>query len=208
MNHLKKINLSIIACVLILTSSCAKIFESPDAQTLARKHKIFAIIPPKISIAASRKIDAESIKEQQKTESINFQNEMYSWLLKRKMQGMISQEIQEIETTNAKLIKAGYPETPLTPSEICTLLEVDGIMTSNYSLNKPMSDGAAVATLLLLGGSGATNQVTISLSITDCENTKLIWNYSHKLSGGLGSSPARIVDQLMRASTKKMPYRN
>ena len=80
MNHLKIVNLSLIACVLILTSSCAKIFESPDAQTLARKHKIFAIIPPKISIAASRKIDAESIKEQQKTESINFQNEMYSWL--------------------------------------------------------------------------------------------------------------------------------
>jgi hypothetical protein len=208
MNHLKTIRLSLIACILILTSSCAKIFESPDAQILARKHKIFAVIPPKISIAASRKIDAESIKEQQKTESINFQNEMYSWLLKRKMQGMISQEIQEIETTNAKLIKAGYPETPLTPSEICTLLEVDGIMTSNYSLNKPMSDGAAVATLLLLGGGGATNQVTISLSITDCENKKLIWNYSHKLSGGLGSTPARIVDQLMRASTKKMPYRN
>ena len=207
MNHSKTIHLSLVALVLILTSSCAKIFESPDARTLAGNHKIFAVIPPKISIAAGRKIDAESLKEQQKTESINFQNEMYSWLLKRKMQGSINQEIQEIETTNAKLKKAGYPETPLTPGEICALLEVDGIMTSNFSLNKPMSDGAAVAAMVLLGGSGATNQVTISLSITDCQNKKLIWNYSHKLSGGLGSSPAKIVDQLMRASTKKMPYR-
>jgi hypothetical protein len=174
---------------------------------LANKHKYFAIIPPKVSIAANKKIDAESLKEQQKTESVNFQNEMYSWLLKRKMQGMITQEIQELETTNAKLAKAGYPETPMTTAEMCSILGVDGIMTSNYSLNKPMSDGAAVATLLILGAGGATNQVNISLSITDCENKKLIWNYSHKLSGGLGSSPAQIVDQLMRASTKKMPYR-
>ena len=120
---------------------------------------------------------------------------------------MITQEIQELETTNAKLAKAGYPETPMTTAEMCSILGVDGIMTSNYSLNKPMSDGAAVATLLILGAGGATNQVNISLSITDCENKKLIWNYSHKLSGGLGSSPAQIVDQLMRASTKKMPYR-
>ena len=43
------------------------------------------------------------MKEQQKTESINFQKEMYSWMLQRKMQGKISQEIQEIETTNAIL---------------------------------------------------------------------------------------------------------
>ena len=148
------------------------------------------------------------MKEQEKTESVNFQKEMYSWLLKRKMQGKISQEIQEIETTNAKLKKAGYPETPLTTTQLCEVLGVDGIMTSNYGLSKPMSEGAAIAVALLVGAWGATNEVHVSLSISDCNNKKLIWNYDHKFSGGIGSSPSRLVDGLMRQASKKMPYMN
>lgn len=200
--------LSIIALVAIVFSSCAKIFYSPDAYTLAHSQKTFAIIPPTVSIAANKKIDAESMKEQQKTESVNFQKEMYSWMLKRKMQGKISQEIQEIETTNAKLKKAGFPENPLTTAELCEVLGVDGIMTSNYGMSKPMSDGAAVALALLVGAWGSTNEVHVSLSISDCNNKKLIWNYDHKFSGSIGSSPSRLVDGLMRKASIKMPYMN
>jgi len=198
--------ISLIGLTVVLLSSCAKIFYSPDARTLANKQQTIAIIPSKISIAASRKVDAEAMKEQQKTESLNFQNEIYSWMLKRKMQGKITKEIQEIQTTNAKLKRAGYPENPLTTAELCEVLGVDGIMTSNFGLSKPMSDGAAIALGLLVGAWGSTNEVRATLSISDCENKKLIWNYEHKLSGGLGSSPSRIVDQLMRQASRKMPY--
>jgi hypothetical protein len=201
-------NLSFLLFVSILFSSCAKIFYSPDAVTLAHNQKTIAIIPPTISIAASRKIDAESMKEQQKTESLNFQKEMYSWMLKRKMQGKISQEIQEIETTNAKLKKAGYPENPLTTAELCDALGVDGVLTSNYGLSKPMSEGAAVAVAILVGTWGSTNEVSVSMGISDCKNKKLIWNYDHVFSGSLGSSPSRIVDGIMRRASKKMPYMN
>ena len=191
---------------ILMFSSCAKIFYSPDANELAKKEKIIAIIPPKVSIAAIKKIDAESLKEQEKTESVNFQHEMYSWMLKRKMQGKIIHEIQEIETTNAKLIKAMYPENPLTPSEICDILGVDGIITSNFALSKPMSEGAAIAVAVVFGAYGSTNEVHVSLSINDCLNKKLIWNYDQKFSGSMGSSPATLVDGLMRAASKKMPY--
>ena len=99
--------ISVFGLALVLLSSCAKIFYSPDAYKLARNQKTIAIIPPTVSIAANKKIDAESMKEQQRTESINFQKEMYSWMLKRKMQGKIAQEIQDVQTTNAKLNKGG-----------------------------------------------------------------------------------------------------
>jgi hypothetical protein len=69
-----------------------------------------------------------------------------------------------------------------------------------------MSTGAAVAVALLVGAWGATNEVGVTLSISDCSNKKLIWNYDHKFSGGLGSSPASLVDGLMRHASKKMPY--
>ena len=206
MKSIKQLSLLLLATILF--SSCAKIYYSPDASTLAQSQKTIAIIPPSVSIAASRKIDAESMKEQQKTESVNFQKEMYSWMLRRKMQGHISQEIQEIETTNAKLQKAGYPENPLTTAEICEVLGVDGIMTSNYSMSKPMSDGAAVAVALLVGAWGSTNEVHVSLSISDCSSKKLIWNYDHKFQGSLGSSPSTLVDGLMRHASRKMPYMN
>jgi hypothetical protein len=198
-----------IALVLIsgsLLTSCAKIFYSSDAYTLAGNHSVIAVLPPTVSIAASKKVDAQAMIEQQKTESLNFQNEMYSWMLKRKMQGKIKPEIQDVETTNAKLKKAGYPDNSLTPVEICEVLGVDGIMGSNYSLSKPMSQGAAIAIGVLFGAWGATNEVTVALNIKDCANKKLIWDYNHKFSGSIGSSPAQLVDGLMRNASKKMPY--
>ena len=100
--------------VLFLLPSCAKIYYSPDSKEVARSHSILAVMPPTVSIAAKRKVDAEAIKEQQKTESLNFQKEIYSWLLKRKMKGQFVVDFQEVDYTNAKLKKAGYPDEPMT----------------------------------------------------------------------------------------------
>ena len=199
----KSIFLIVIAFIL---QSCAKIFFTPDARYLAQNQRIIAIAPPKVSIAAKKNVDGAALIEQQKTESVNFHREMYSWLLKRKMQGTISVEIQDVETTIALLTKAGITEGKLlTPDEMCKLLGVDGILTSNYSLSKPMSEGAAIAVGLLVGSMGATNEATVSLSIHDPGAKKMIWNYDHKLSSSLGT-PARLVDDLMRQASRKMPY--
>jgi hypothetical protein len=195
----------LIAITFIL-QSCAKIFFAPDAIPLARSQKIIAIAPPKVAIAARKNIDGNALIEQQKTESVNFQREMYSWMLKRKMQGTIFVEIQDVETTNAILANAGIKDGNLiTPVEMCNILGVDGIMTSNYSLSKPMSEGAAIASLLLVGFWGATNEAAASLSIHDQRAHKIIWNYDHKLSSSLGS-PAGLVDDLMRQASREMPY--
>lgn len=205
MNYLK---LSLLGITFLFVSSCAKVYYSADAKNLAATHKTIAITPPKISIAANRKVDAEAMREQQKTESANFQQEMYSWLLKRKMQGRFQAvEIQDVATTNAKLQKAGYFDgTVLTPNEMCNVLGVDAILNSNYGLSKPMSEGAAVALGLLVGVWGTTNETTVALEIHDNTSKKMIWNYNHKLSGSVGSSPARLIDGLMRNASKKMPY--
>jgi hypothetical protein len=189
-----------------LIQSCAKVFYTPDARYLAGTQKIIAIIPPKVSIAARRKVDAAALIEQQKTESINFQREMYSWMLKRKMQGTILVDIQDVETTNAKLAAAGFQDGNfLTPDDISKILNVDGILTSNYSLSKPMSEGAAIAMTVLVGWWAPTNEAVVSMSIHDSGSDKMIWNYDHKLSSTLGS-PARLVDQFMREASRKMPY--
>ena len=191
---------------LTLLTSCAKIYFTDDAFELAEQHETIAIIPPTISIAAKKKVDAEAIQEQQRTESLNFQKEMFAWMLKRKMKGQIQAEILDIETTNAMLEEAGFNDKTIAPKQLCEILGVNGVLTSNFGLSKPMSDGAAIAVAVLGGGGGATNEVKVSLSIHDGTNKKMIWNYDHKVSGGLGSSPSRIVDDVMRHASKKMPY--
>jgi hypothetical protein len=203
-----KRSLLFLIALTFLLQSCAKIFYSPDATPLARAQKVIAIAPPKVAIAARKNIDGTALIEQQKTESVNFQREMYSWMLKRKMQGTITVEVQDVETTNAKLANAGFNNGQLlTPIDMCNILGVDGIITSNYSLSKPMSEGAAIAVAILFDVWGATNEATVSLSIHDQGSNKMIWNFDHKLSSSLGS-PVRLVDDLMRQASREMPYFN
>jgi hypothetical protein len=194
-----------LVLMLLLFSSCAKTFYSTDAQNLAENHRSVAIVPPVVTIQPTKKMTPQDVALQQQAETRSFQEEMYSWMLKRKSQGKIKPEVQDIQTTNAILQQAGYPEKLLTPAQMCEILKVDGILSSNYHLSKPMSEGAAVVTTILIGV-GTTNEVHASLSIHDCSQQKLMWNYDHKYSGGIGSSPSRLVDGLMREASKKMPY--
>ena len=201
-----KKSIFVLVIAAFILQSCAKIFYAPDARSLAQNQRIIAIAPPKVSIAARKNVDGAALIEQQKTESVNFQREMYSWMLKRKMQGTISVEIQDVETTIALLSKAGVNEGRIfTPDDMCRILGVDGILTSNYSLTKPMSEGAAIALGVIAGIWGPTNEATASLSIHDSGAKKMIWNYDHKLSSSLGT-PAKLVDALMRQASRKMPY--
>jgi hypothetical protein len=203
---MKKYTLLSLLVVALLFEGCAKIYYTPDSRSLAQSHQIIAIAPPTVSIAASKNITADAMIEQQKTESINFQREMYSWLLKRKMQGRILVEIQDVNITNAKLAEAGFINTQLlTPTEMCKILDVDAVMTSNYTLTKPMSTGAAVAMYVLAGFAGPTNQTGVDLAVHDYKTNKMIFDFNHKLGSTFGSA-AGLVDELMRQASKKLPY--
>lgn len=207
--YFKNMAMLVIAVMAVSVEAQGQIYySSTDAKELALKHNTIAIVPPNITFYSTKNIDAETIKEQQKIESENFQREISSWLLKRKGQGKFSPEteIQELVITNAKLRQAGYPEKIFSAAEICEILDVDGILISNYTLSKPLSTGAAIALAVFVGISGPTNAVNVVMNVHDRSHNKMIWNYSRKINGGLGSSPATLVDMSMRNASKKMPY--
>ncbi len=190
----------------IIFSGCASIYLAPNGKATANKHEIIAIVKPKVSIKARKKDNADAIQESQRTSSIEFQQEIYKYMLKRKSKGKILVDVQDVEETNALLAKSGKDIQFLTTREICDILGVDGIITSNFGLSKPMSAGGAIALALLAGVGTNTNEVVVTLSIKNCEDKSLIWKYDHKYSGGIGSSPSRLVEGLMRHASKKMPY--
>ena len=47
--------------------------------------------------------------------------------------------------------------------------------------------------------------VEISLTIKDCAEESIIWNYTDI---GYGVSPSRVVRSIIKRATKKMPYFN
>lgn len=199
-------NITALFLLSIFVSSCASVYLAPNGKSIANKHETVAIVIPKVSIKARKKDDAEAIKESQRTSAFEFQQEIYKYLLKRKTQGKMQVNVQDVEETNAILERSNIKN--LTTKEMCNLLEVDAIMTSNFGLKKPMSTGGAIALAVLTGYGGATNEVVVTLSIKNCDDKSLLWKYDHKYSGGLGSSSSRLVEALMRKASKKMPYFN
>jgi len=199
------INLSLLI-VTIIFSSCATIYLAPNGQSIANKHEVIAILKPKVSIKARKKDDAEAIKESQRTSSLEFQQEIYKYMLKRKSKGQMLVSIQDVDETNALLSRSDINFENMTTNEICDVLGVDGLLSSNFGLSKPMSTGGAIAMTLLIGYGGSTNEVVATVSIKNCEDKSLVWKYDHKFSGGLGSSSSRLVEGLMKKASKKMPY--
>lgn len=203
MKHLVSFTLAIM---FFLHSCAPKIYQVPNAVSIAQDQKIIAILPPSVSIAAKKNVDAESLKEQQKTESINFQKEMYSWLLKRKMQGKLNIEIQDTEITNALLNRYSIDELrAMTPIEIGKITNTDGIVKSNFSISNPMSTGGAIALAVFTGVLGSTDNTIVDLSLYDIKSEKMIWNYNHKASGSF-TNAGKLVDQLMKNASKKFPH--
>jgi hypothetical protein len=190
------------------SSSCAKIYYGSNADNVVGSYKSIAIIPPDVTIQARKKVDAEALRNNEKTTSGLVQAEMYSWLLRRNAQGRFRPQPQDIDNTTVLLERAGYSEQPLTSQELCSLLGVDGLVFSDYSLDKPMSEGGAIALAVFTGAYGSTNKVFVDYRIKDCATDQLMFSYNHKLSGSIGSSPENIVDGLMRRISKKMPGYN
>ena len=203
---MKKILIIILSVSLIFIGGCATVYLSPDGQSLSNKHNIVAILPPSIVLKSTKGMSAETVKQQQDDEAIVFQQEVYSYMLQRKSKRQMVIDIQDVEETNVALKRNNLDVSNMTTGELCELLEVDGILSSQFSLSKPMSGGAAVALLFLTGFGAATNEVTVSMSLKDCSQKSLIWKYDHKYSGGVLSSPASLVKTLMRDASKKMPY--
>ena len=197
----KVFKLSAVALMLVLLStSCAKTYYSVDSKTIAQKrHQSVAVMPSFVSVSPkglNKKMAAEELEKQETEQSRNFQQAIYAWMQKSKSDGKVALEIQDIETTNAKLKSAGYPEVLLTDAKLSEILGVDGIIVSNFDLSRSM---AFISPSLII----PTDEVDATIEINDCANKKVIWSYRQKLSG---DSPKKIVDSFMKKAGNKMPY--
>ena len=93
-----------------------------------------------------------------------------------------------------------------TKEELAALLGVDAVISTAAVMQKPMSDGAAVAMGVIFGAWGSTNDVKTSINIHDGKDGTLVWKYDFTATGSVGSNTQNLVNALMRNASKKFPY--
>lgn len=211
----------ILAIIALVFSSCAtKIYTRADATRYTMKHESLAIIPPKVKIEINKKDDAEkrqAKQEQEKIEVQNAQHEQYARLLKFIQKGKIHVEIQDIEKTNAILLKIGCPlgDCDMTPEQLAQALGVDAILQSNYvfSSQKNVAYGIVYAVIFFPYGTPLgimmacypTNRADLNIKLFDGNTGYLIYSYNDKL-GGLNAKLVDITDLATKKAGKKSPY--
>lgn len=203
----------LVATTCILLACCASVYQAPNFQNLAQTHKITAILPPTVVI------NAESFKTGTPVAAITAQCEeeaealhrtLYTQFLAQQSKDKYTVVFQDIDETILLLERAGLTREKLrssTRAEIANALGVDSVIVTRVYRDKPMSAGAAIAGLLLVGASGSTNEVQVNLSVYDGKTGQLIWNYDHLIGGGLISSADGMTRSLMKSISRKFPYR-
>lgn len=212
---MKKI-LFILSLLTISTSAFSQtnLYVNPDFEEIAKDHKIIAIIPFKTQVKLRPKqmknMTAESIKQLEQSEGESVQAAMYSWFLKRKKRGKLSNiEIQDSRKTNALLKKQGIDYNNVydfTSEELAKILQVDAIIMGDFETSKPMSDGASIALGLVFGVFGNTNSATLNMSVYNGKDGTLLWNYNKNVRGNLGSNSEDLINILMRKASRRLAY--
>jgi hypothetical protein len=219
-SNLKRHTISYSFLLILLLTSCSKVFYSKDAVEISRKHKTIAIIPPKVVISTLLHLNNSSLKEQLKNESYIFQKEMYMWMLNKKNKTPYNFEVLDIEIVNSILKRSGYfsDTTSLTPFDMSKILGVDAVLSSNYNFARLIGN-ETIQTITDTSKSISANQnnstrstiinedIDIVYSLYDLTTQKLIWNFDKKIRySATGYSQNKIVKGIFKKAFKKMPY--
>lgn len=204
-----------ILIIAILAGGCASVYTSTDFSVYQYSHDVIALVPFNVSINPEKRakhVTAKDIADLEEEQSKTFQRALYSQLLNKQQRSEYTVEIQDIDETNYLLkhhfdSKAIKPDlSTITKVELCEILKVDAVISGNMTLAKPMRPFTAIASYLLLGLVGSTNQAFVNISIHEGTHGKLLWHYDHAASGGLGSSPEGVAKSLMWDIAWQFPY--
>lgn len=195
--------------VLSLFSCGPRVYEAPEAASRTAAHNLIAVLPAEVTIKGRPNDDPEVLAQLAYAEQTNFQYEIIGWMFHRKQQGRMYVDVLDAQTTNARLTEAGYFEeygASRSPAEWAGIIGVDAIITSNFQLSKPMSDGANLAVGLVTGFWGAANRTDVAMNVFDAESGRLLWNYDWQSENTAFGSHEELVNNLMRNASRRMPY--
>jgi hypothetical protein len=187
-----------------------QIFESPKIQEFISTHKKVAILPFNATIGyrkLPKDYNAEANKEVEMKLGYDMQSGMYTFLLRKSSDYTV--EIQDVERTNAILKKNDLINklTETAPEELAKVLGVDAVIKSSYTYQKTKSEGGAIVLTLLVGfGTGSVATGALTMQINDGKEGELVWRFYKQMSEDVMSSPATMMERMMRKVGRNFPY--
>jgi hypothetical protein len=208
-----------LASVVVLVSTPAVAFagaqkyENPQFAEITKSHKTVAVLPFKVVIDSKhlpKNVTPEMINDSEREEALEFQRQLYARFLQRAGEGEYRVGFQDIDMTNALLARAGWTPDSLaihTKTEVAAVLGVDALVSGTVHQAQPTSTGTAVVQSLILGFSGSTQRVDITMVIHNGSDGSLLWSYDHTDKGGLANSVEAMTKSLLKKVAGNFPYR-
>jgi hypothetical protein len=203
------VTLSSISFLMGYSQAAKQIFESPSLSNLLATAKTVAILPFKVAISYKKlpkNMSLEQIKDNEKAESIQMQQGMYTYLLRKS--SVYTVAFQDLDRTNAILKKAGVFDSldEILPDSLCKLLAVDAVIKSNWSYAKTGSEGGAIASALLLGVAKSTGSGQLVMQINEAKKGEMVWRMAKEMDEGAFSSANELMERMMRKVGRLFPF--
>jgi hypothetical protein len=198
----------------VLFMSCGpRIYTSKEFTTALSKHRTVAILPADVTMQLrpnqQRAMTADQVSELVSQTGMDIQEKMYGWFLRRSDRFNYTVKFQDVTRTNSLLKAAGISYDDLRTTDrtkLARILGVDAVLQNRAILEKPMSDGAAVAVGVVFGVWGNTNKIQTNIDIHDGRSGDLLWKYQFEVAGSVGTSVTRLVNAQLRNASRKFPY--
>lgn len=208
--------LALVGSLVLVPSAAhaaAQKYTHPRFAELSKDHKKVAVLPFTVNIDTKnlgKNTTLEMIDKAEKEESLEFQRQLYARFLQRSQEGEYTIEFQDVDQTNALLLKAGVSLDSLstrTRDELAGILGVDALISGSIHQSRPTSTGMAMAQTLLIGFSGSTQRVDINLTVHNGADGALLWSYDHTDKGGIANTVEAMTKSLLKKVAGNFPYR-
>ena len=185
------------------------------SSTKPQKFQTYAILPFDVKIEKNlqmKKTTPEMLHEQEISESSQYQNGVYQFLMKRKKDYAVS--FQDIDDTNTILARAGLNWATIkskTKGELCDLLKVEGIINGKF-YRKELMDQQLGKGLNILAQQVApmpmikTGDADLSLTLFSAADQRVTWTYHNDDWNGM-KDQNDITERLMQKAAKKFPFK-
>lgn len=207
-----RVSAAVLLCGSLAYAGAQK-YTHPDFASIAASHKTLAVLPFQVNIDSknlSKNVTVEMLEKAEAEEALEFQRQLYARFLQRAQEGEYSVGFQDVDQTNALLLRAGMPLDSLkarTRDEIAKALGVDALVSGSIHQARPTSTGAAFAQSLVFGFSGSTQRVDINMTVHNGADGVLLWSYDHTDKGGLANSAEAMTKSLLKKVAGNFPYR-
>lgn len=199
-------------------------YAASDLKKIILTHKTVAIIPSNASINYTnipKGLDAEMRINDEKKMGNDIQAELHSYILQKA--DFKNVRFLDLGNVNARLNKVNFYEKrdDFLPQTLCKILNVDAVIMSNSSWEKPVSENDAVrnpyASLeeefhgdvedyVSIGGKVRVPAGSLTIQIYAAKEGKLLWRLHKDIVDSPSSSIKELMMRLMNKFSGTIPY--